>query len=73
MDICSSRDDAWMVIGDLNELIDNLENLGGPRHEEASFYPFRKMISDCRLREDPCSGNKFSWAGERNNMWIQCC
>lgn len=31
------------------------------------------MISDCRLREVPCSGNKFSCAGERNKevYWKQ--
>ncbi|KAG7567399.1 Ribonuclease H domain [Arabidopsis thaliana x Arabidopsis arenosa] len=30
------------------------------------------MINDCRLREVPSIGNSFSWAGERNKMWIQC-
>ncbi|KAL1205541.1 hypothetical protein V5N11_003718 [Cardamine amara subsp. amara] len=72
VDIGSFRNDAWLVIGDLNELIDSSEKLGGPRCEEASFYPFCNMISDCGLREVPSSGNKFSWVGERNKMRIQC-
>lgn len=33
VDIRCSHDDAWLVIGDLNELIDNSEKLGGPRCE----------------------------------------
>ncbi|KAL1194356.1 hypothetical protein V5N11_017825 [Cardamine amara subsp. amara] len=71
-EIGSTRTDAWLVIGDLNELTDNSKKLGGPLREEASFLPFRNMISDCGLREVPSCGNKFSWAGERNNMRIQC-
>lgn len=30
------------------------------------------MINDCRLREIPSIGNKFSWAEERNKLWVQC-
>ncbi|KAL1190944.1 hypothetical protein V5N11_020917 [Cardamine amara subsp. amara] len=73
IEIGSNREDAWLVIGDLNELVDNSEKLGGPHREEASFYSFRNMIDDCGLREVQCSGNKFSWAGERNDEYIQCC
>lgn len=55
-----------MVIGDLNELMDNSEKLGGAVREEASFFPFRNMINDCGLRLIPSKGCRFSWAGERN-------
>ncbi|KAG7583258.1 Reverse transcriptase domain [Arabidopsis suecica] len=72
VDIGHTRDDPWLVLGDLNEMVDNTEKLGGPARAEYTFFPFRNMISDCRLREIPSIGNKFSWAGDRNNMWIQC-
>ncbi|KAG7593406.1 Reverse transcriptase domain [Arabidopsis thaliana x Arabidopsis arenosa] len=72
VDIGNSRDDPWLVLGDLNEIVDNTEKLGGPARAEFTFFPFRNMISDCRLREVPSIGNRFSWAGDRNNLWIQC-
>ncbi|KAL1192903.1 hypothetical protein V5N11_007112 [Cardamine amara subsp. amara] len=31
------------------------------------------MIRDCGLRAIPSKGCKFSWGGERNKEWIQCC
>ncbi|KAL1200810.1 hypothetical protein V5N11_009476 [Cardamine amara subsp. amara] len=31
------------------------------------------MISECGLRAVPSSWNKFSWAGERNKIRVQCC
>ncbi|KAG7593815.1 hypothetical protein ISN45_Aa01g026030 [Arabidopsis thaliana x Arabidopsis arenosa] len=64
------------VISSDKRIIDvkvKLEKLGGPARAESSFFPFRNMINDCRLREVPSIGNKFSWAGERHNQWIQCC
>lgn len=60
------------MIVDHNEIVDNSEKLGSLSCDEASFFLFQNMISDCGLREVPCSGNKFSWAGERNKMYIQC-
>ncbi|KAL1195595.1 hypothetical protein V5N11_035079 [Cardamine amara subsp. amara] len=71
--IGSTRKYAWLVIGDLNERIDNSEKLGGPPRDEADFYPFRNMIRDCGLLEVPSSGNRFSWAGTRNKVYTQCC
>ncbi|KAG7536410.1 Reverse transcriptase domain [Arabidopsis suecica] len=72
IDIGTTRDEPWIVLGDLNEIIDNTEKLGGPARAEITFFPFRNMISDCRLREVPSIGNRFSWAGDRNNQWVQC-
>lgn len=62
-DIGSTRDDAWIVVGDLNELMDNSEKIGGPLRDKAMFHPFRSMINNCRLKEVPSSGNIFSWGG----------
>ncbi|KAG7582623.1 Zinc knuckle CX2CX4HX4C [Arabidopsis suecica] len=66
-----TRNEPWFVVGDLNGIWDNSEKLGGPARDESSFFPFRNMVQDCRLRDIPFSGNKFSWAGKRNDMWIQ--
>lgn len=79
-DISLNRDGGWLLIGDFNELMNNSEKLGGPAREESSFFDFRAVKSDCRLKEPPCSGDMFSWAGVREitinrvmeKVWIQC-
>ena len=73
IDIGADREEPWLVLGDLHEIMDNSEKLGGPARAESSFYPFRSIISDCRLREVPSMGNRFSWVGDRHNHWVQCC
>lgn len=65
------REEAWCLVGDFNELMHSSETLGGPSREEASFYPFRTMVNSCRVQELPSSGNKFSWAGWREGVWVQ--
>lgn len=68
------------LIGDFNEIMNGDEKLGGPDRIERSFYQFRSMVRDCRIKEVPSSGDKLSWAGAREvitngvkeNVWIQC-
>lgn len=60
--------------------MNNSEKVGGPQRQENSFFEFRAMARDCRLKQVPSSGNKLSWAGAREvmingmkeNVWIQC-
>ncbi|XP_013601226.1 PREDICTED: uncharacterized protein LOC106308633 [Brassica oleracea var. oleracea] len=75
-----NRNAGWCLVGDFNEMMNAVEKIGGPVHEESSFYPFRSMVRDCRVKEVPSSGDKLSWAGVREIMtnglkekvWIQC-
>lgn len=79
-DIGLHRNGGWFLVGDFNELMNNSEKLGGPRRPESSFYAFRALARDCRLKEIPSSGNRLSWAGAREitsngikeTVWIQC-
>ncbi|XP_010480531.1 PREDICTED: uncharacterized protein LOC104759285 [Camelina sativa] len=66
------RDEAWFLVGDFNEIMNNNEKLGGPARPEWSFYPFRNMTRGCRIKELPSSGNTLSWGGRRENVWVQC-
>ena len=59
-DISLTRVGRWFLIGDFNELLNNGENLGGPAREESSFFEFRAMQRDCRLKEQPSLGDPFS-------------
>ncbi|KAL0771896.1 hypothetical protein Bca101_037047 [Brassica carinata] len=75
-----NRNEGWGLIGDFNEIMNGDEKLGGPDRIESSFYQFRSMVRDCRIKEVPSSGDKLSWAGVREvitngvkeNVWIQC-
>ena len=40
--------------------------------EESSFWNFRSMVQNCKLRELRHTGNSFSWAGRRETGWVQC-
>lgn len=66
------RDEAWLLAGDFNELTSNGEKSGGAVRNESSFWEFRNMIQDCKLKEVKPSGNQLSWAGVREDDWVQC-
>lgn len=75
-----NRNAGWCLVGNFNEMMNTAEKSGGPVREESSFYPFRNMARDCRIKEVPSSGDKLSWVGVREviengvkeNVWVQC-
>lgn len=75
-----NRTGGWFLIGDFNAIMNNDEKSGGTIRPESTFYPFRSMARECRLKELPSSGDSMSWAGTREIMvngikeqaWIQC-
>ena len=66
------RDEAWMLTGDFNELLSNDEKSGGAVREDSSFWDFRDMVQNCKLREIRHTGNNLSWGGWREKVWSQC-
>lgn len=72
VNISLRRDDAWLLAGDFNELVSNDEKSGGVIREESSFWDFRDMIQNCKLKEIRHTGNWLSWAGWRDKVWVQC-
>ncbi|CAA7014091.1 unnamed protein product [Microthlaspi erraticum] len=65
-----SRDNAWLLTGDFNEIQDNSEKKGGPQRSEGTFIPFRSFISQNGLWNVPHSGNCFSWRGQRHSHFV---
>ncbi|XP_033134315.1 uncharacterized protein LOC117127769 [Brassica rapa] len=72
IDIGLVRDEAWLLTGDFNELMSNGEKLGGAIRDESTFWDFRNMAENCKIKELRFFGNSLSWAGKRDNVWVQC-
>lgn len=41
----NNRDTAWLLSGDFNDILDNVEKVGGPERCEGTFIPFRSCLS----------------------------
>lgn len=67
--ISQSREEAWFITGDYNELLDNSEKEGGPLRWEGSLA-FRSFVTHAGLWDVPFSGNSLSWRGVRYNHLI---
>lgn len=66
------RDEAWILAGDFNELMSGEEKVGGSERSESTFWDFRNMAQNCKLKEIRSSGNVLSWCGKRDTVWVQC-
>lgn len=65
------RNEAWLVTGDFNDLLDNEEKLGGLTRWEGSFVVFWSFITQSGLWDLQHTGNHLSWRGTRYNHFIQ--
>lgn len=45
MDIGVRRDEAWLLVGDFNELMSNDDKLGGAVREDSMFWGFGDMAT----------------------------
>ncbi|KAG7578550.1 Zinc knuckle CX2CX4HX4C [Arabidopsis thaliana x Arabidopsis arenosa] len=68
----SSRESAWILTGDFNEILDNSEKKGGPPRHEGSFSNFRSCVSQLGLWDVKHSGNPLSWRGKRHEHHVKC-
>lgn len=68
----TSRNGAWFLSGDFNEITGNHEKKGGRKRPETSFLAFKEMLASCGMVEFPHKGNAMSWMGYRSSGKVQC-
>ena len=61
-----------IMLGSSLGILDNFEKLGGSARQESTFWDFRNMVENCKIKEVRTIGNVLSWVGGRDNIWIQC-
>lgn len=71
-DIGVRRNEPWLLVGDFNELLCNDEKVGGAIRCDSTFLDFRNMVDNCKIKDMRSTGNPLSWAGKRDNRWVQC-
>lgn len=64
-------EEAWLIVGDFNDLLNNNEKVGGPLRWEGSFLAFISFVSQHGLWDLQYAGNSLSWRGTRYNFFIQ--
>ena len=65
------RDTAWLLSGDFNDILDNVEKVGGPERCEGSFIPFRSFVSENGLWDVKHVSNPLLWRGQRCTHFIR--
>lgn len=62
----------WLLAGDFNELMSNEEKLGGAIRDESTFWDFRNVAENCKIKELRFVSNSLSWEERRDNVWVRC-
>lgn len=66
--LSSSRNGAWYLTGDFNEIVNNMEKSGGKDRAESTFCAFRSFLSQCDLFDLQHTGNFLSWRSIRGSQ-----
>lgn len=67
-----ARDAPWFLTGDLNDLLNSDEKVGGPDRPEGSFSDLRTFFSEGDLYDLHHSGDPLSWRGQRGTHLVRC-
>ncbi|OMO52011.1 reverse transcriptase [Corchorus capsularis] len=63
--------DAWLCMGDMNDILDEGEKEGGRRKERWAMRSFREMFEQCESMEVPTKGQRFTWSGIREGVLVK--
>ena len=68
----ASRDAAWFITGDFNDITCEAEKDGGPTRAEGSYTNLRTFFSEGDLYDLQHSGDCLSWRGQRGDYLVRC-
>lgn len=60
----------WLLGGDINEVLNNKEKIGGPLRQRKFLDEFRSTLHDCELKDLKPKGDFFTWYGTRGGTQI---
>lgn len=60
-------DSAWVIGGDMNEILWQNEKSGGPERDNRQILDFREVLDDCNLWDLGCTGGLFTWCNRRQS------
>jgi exonuclease III len=59
--LAKSRPEAWVILGDFNEIVEASEKQGGGRISRWQMEAFQRVISDCEVTDLGYKGLKYTW------------
>jgi hypothetical protein len=65
-----SSSDAWICVGDFNEVMEDGEKWGGCRKPRWQMQEFRDTVEMCHLYDLGFSGPKFTWSNKRHDEYF---
>ncbi|XP_042983163.1 uncharacterized protein LOC122312584 [Carya illinoinensis] len=63
--LCCPPGEAWLIMGDFNEILYQHEKKGGKPRPARQLLEFRDVLEECSLRDLGFSGPKFTWCNRR--------
>ena len=61
--LCGESDLPWVVIGDFNEIVSDVEKDGGVPHRSSQMFGFQEALDDCELVDLGYFGAPFTCKG----------
>ncbi|KAK4271730.1 hypothetical protein QN277_020377 [Acacia crassicarpa] len=63
--VAASMKEAWLVVGDFNDLLSQMEKEGGNPRSIRKIINFQSYLSDCNLIDLEFKGSKYTWCNKR--------
>lgn len=57
----SASPHPWLVVGDFNQILFDIEKKGGPLRSQREMNEFREALDDCNLQDLGYTGDAFTW------------
>ncbi|XP_042984826.1 uncharacterized protein LOC122313683 [Carya illinoinensis] len=64
--------EAWMMIGDFNEVLHHDEKCGALPRPNWQINAFRDVVDECLVKDLGFKGNQFTWRNGRGGEWRIC-